>query len=77
MTGDEPQGTMGRVQPLRAHRERRLGTRQSEDCIFIATCYALEDLKKQLVLTRESCLKEKSDDVCTYTWRTELNYLED
>ena len=33
VTGDEPQGTMGRVQtasrlPLRAHRERRLGTRQ-------------------------------------------------
>ena len=35
VTGDTPQGTMGRVQtlspsrlPLRAHRERRLGTRQ-------------------------------------------------
>ena len=38
VTGDEPQGTMGRVQtaspsrlPLRAHRERRLGTRQAND----------------------------------------------
>ena len=39
MTGDTPQGTMGRVQtrplspsclPLRAYRERRLGTRQGE-----------------------------------------------
>ena len=45
VTGDEPQGTMGRVQtageapsrplspsrlPLRAHRERRLGTRQEK-----------------------------------------------
>ena len=27
VTGDEPQGTMGSL-PLRAHRERRLGTRQ-------------------------------------------------
>ena len=40
VTGDTPQGTMGRVQtaglspshlPLRAHRERRLGTRQNAD----------------------------------------------
>ena len=39
VTGDTPQGTMGRVQspsrlPLRAHRERRLGTRQDPVPVF-------------------------------------------
>ena len=49
VTGDTPQGTMGRVQtageatsrplspsrlPLRAYRERRLGTRQTEGRVY-------------------------------------------
>ena len=55
VTGDTPQGTMGRVQtsrplspsrlPLRAHRERRLGTRQMHSgtsllhyCVFTELC---------------------------------------
>ena len=36
VTGDEPQGTMGRVPPsfARTFSERRLGTRQLKCCIF-------------------------------------------